>query len=181
MPAAKVTFHGHRGLILLMRFLTAPGPYCRDCGLATFRKMTADTLVLGWWGAASFFITPITVLINLIKRGRVAKLGEPRKAFEVVAPLPAPLNPGKPLVARPQFWIAAAIIVGLAGVFTVGALNSDPTLRSVGGCTNDADFVSCNSPHDRKIMDIVDSQSECPSATDWVLIERSTVYCLIDV
>lgn len=107
VPAAPVTFRGHRGMIIVMQFLRQPGPFCRDCGLATFRGMTARTLVQGWWGYFSFVITPFTVLTNLVRRGKVAALPAP-------APPPSgqhrrPMDPGAPLLARPMALAGLAI------------------------------------------------------------------------
>jgi len=103
MPAAQVKFRGHQGILIVMRFLSLQGPFCHDCGMSTYRRMTANTLIQGWWGYASSVITPITVLINLTRRGKVANLPAP-------VPPPdgnhgRPLDPGKPLYARPQTWI----------------------------------------------------------------------------
>ena len=178
-PAAAVTFRGHRGFIILMKFLSAPGPYCRDCGLSVFRSMTEDTLILGWWGVISVVATPVTAIINVVERLQVSKLGQPRRAPDVVAPLPAPLDPGKPLYGRPKFWIS--IVLVFAGVIALGAaIARDSDLRSVGGCTSRTQFVSCDGPHDGKIIEIVNDQADCPSRTDAVLIQRTRVYCLID-
>jgi hypothetical protein len=123
VPAAHVKFRGHQGMILLMRFLSLDGPFCRDCGLATFRKMTARTLVQGWWGYASFVITPITVLINLVKRDKVASLPAPQ-------PSPTggsrpPMDPGPPLLARPMAIIGLAIPLVLIVLIFVLALTSN--------------------------------------------------------
>ena len=98
-PAAKATFRGHRGMILLMQFRSVEGPFCRDCGVAAFRQMSADTMWQGWWGVASFFITPVVLLINLFPRNRVTALAPPQ-------PNPwgtsrRPLSPGRPLMLRP--------------------------------------------------------------------------------
>ncbi|GAA2481443.1 hypothetical protein [Winogradskya humida] len=111
VPAAPVTFRGHQGFIIFMRFLSAEGPFCRDCGLATFRSMTSRTLVQGWYGWASFIITPITVLINLVKRGKVANLGVPQP--NPFGPSRPPMNPGKRLLLRPMTIIGLAIPVAL--------------------------------------------------------------------
>src|SRR5262249_57864366 len=73
VPASDVTFRGHQGMLVIMRFLHTRGPFCRDCGLATFRSMTGKTLWQGWWGYLSLVITPITVLINLARPSRVAQ------------------------------------------------------------------------------------------------------------
>jgi hypothetical protein len=107
VPAVETTFRGHQGMLVLMRFLSMEGPFCRDCGLATFRHMTSRTLVQGWWGYASFVITPIVVLINLARHGKVASLPAPR-------PMPGgqsrrPMDPGSALLARPMTIIGLAI------------------------------------------------------------------------
>lgn len=115
VPAAEVTFRGHRGMVLIMQFLSASGPFCRDCGLATFRSMTAKTLIQGWYGYASLMITPITVLINLARRGQVANLPAPQLVPDGMCR--TPMDPGPPLFARPS------AVIGLALPFLV-----------IGGC-----------------------------------------------
>jgi hypothetical protein len=107
VPAAPVTFRGHQGFVVVMRFLSQPGPFCRDCGMATFRAMTARTLVQGWYGWASLIITPITVLINLVKRGQVAHLAAPQP--NPYGPSRPPMNPGPRLLQRPMAVIGLAI------------------------------------------------------------------------
>jgi hypothetical protein len=114
VPAAHVKFRGHRGMIVVMQFLDKEGFFCRNCGLATFRKMTADTLIQGWYGYASFVITPFIVLINLVRRQQVASLPTPQPSHH--RPSRTPANPGKPLLARPTALIGLAmpfILVGL--------------------------------------------------------------------
>jgi hypothetical protein len=113
VPAAEVTFRGHQGMIVLMRFLHMKGPYCRDCGLSTFRRMTERTLIQGWWGYGSSIITPITVLINLIRRDKVASLAPPQRHPALAGQLPAPMDPGPPLLARPMALVGLAIPVVL--------------------------------------------------------------------
>lgn len=107
VPAARVKFRGHRGMIVMMTFLSLDGPFCRDCGLSTFRRMTASTLIAGWWGYASFLITPVTVVINLVRRGKVADLPAPVPPPN--GPSQHPMDPGKPLLARPQAIIGLAL------------------------------------------------------------------------
>jgi hypothetical protein len=111
VPAAEVTFRGHRGMIVMMQFLHFKGPFCRDCGMATFRDMTAKTLIQGWYGYASFLITPITVLINLVRRGKVANLQAPRPPAR--GQYRQPRDPGPALLARPTALIGLAIPVVL--------------------------------------------------------------------
>ncbi|MET8151040.1 hypothetical protein ACIBSW_00055 [Actinoplanes sp. NPDC049668] len=120
VPAVPVTFRGHRGLVVLMQFLSQEGPFCRDCGLATFRSMTSRTLVQGWWGYGSFIVTPITVLINLAKRGKVANLAAPQP--NPYGPSRPPMEPGPRLLQRPMTIIGLAIPFAL--VLTLANLGS---------------------------------------------------------
>jgi len=94
----------------LMRFLSAPGPFCRDCGLAAFRTMTARTLVQGWYGYISFVVAPFTVLLNLYRRGKVANL--PR-------PTPTPFGHGRPMDPGPRLLARPMTLVGLLIPFTI--------------------------------------------------------------
>jgi hypothetical protein len=123
VPAVKTTFRGHQGMIVVMRFLRFEGPFCRDCGLGTFRHMTSRTLVQGWYGYGSFIITPITVLINLFKRNKVAKLPAPQP--NPFGPSRQPMNPGPRLLARPMTWLGLCIPVVVFGLILVAILSSD--------------------------------------------------------
>ncbi|GAA3453340.1 MULTISPECIES: hypothetical protein [Dactylosporangium] len=94
-PAANVRFHGHQGLVVLMRFSRIDGPFCRDCGLAAYRDMSATTLVRGWWGMLSVFAAAGVLVVNAVQRGKVARLPEPERARNERT-----LDPGKPLLDR---------------------------------------------------------------------------------
>jgi len=107
VPAVDTTFRGHQGMLVLMRFLSTKGPFCRDCGLGVYRHMTSRTLLQGWYGYASFVITPFTVLTNLIRRSKVARLAPPQP--HPYAPSQPPMNPGPSLLARPLTYVGAAI------------------------------------------------------------------------
>ncbi|MDF3299134.1 LppU/SCO3897 family protein [Streptomyces tropicalis] len=106
-----MTVRGHQGMLVIMRFLRRRGTLCRTCALATFRDMQADTMVEGWWGPLSVFITPVTLLINLGALSTVNRIPAP----VVPGPRP-PLNPGKPVFRRPQGILALIplCLVGLA-------------------------------------------------------------------
>lgn len=53
-----------------MHHTSIKGRFCRKCIADTFWEFTPLTLLLGWWGALSFFITPIVLLNNLIMLAR---------------------------------------------------------------------------------------------------------------
>ena len=121
VPAVAMTFRGHQGMIVLMRFLRTPGPFCRDCGLGTFRHMTSRTLVQGWYGYGSFIATPITVLVNLVKRGKVANLPAPQP--NPYGPSRRPMDPGPRLLARPMTWLGLCIPVVVLGLVIIAIAN----------------------------------------------------------
>jgi hypothetical protein len=123
VPAAPAKFRGHQGFVVMMRFLSLDGPFCRDCGLATFRRMTSRTLVQGWYGYASFVITPITVLMNVVRRGKVANLPAPQP--NPWGPSRPPMDPGPRLLARPMtiigLGVPVALIIGLILLITLSS------------------------------------------------------------
>jgi hypothetical protein len=171
-PAADVTFRGHRGMILLMQFLSAPGPFCRDCGIATFRTMTSRTLVQGWWGFLSFFITPFILLINLIRVRKVSRLAPPMPHPDGQSVRPMPV--GRPVYLRPTM-LGLLVPLAFIGLVAVGAANSGPEslvgqcIVSVTGSTENVEFVSCDKPNEGKVISVADNQYACPDeATGWV-------------
>ncbi|MFD3544534.1 hypothetical protein ACFWUW_02760 [Streptomyces sp. NPDC058655] len=133
LPVADTTVYGHQGVVVVMRFLSRKGPFCRDCGLATVREMSARTLWQGWWGPLSLFVTPVTLLTNLAPWGRLRRLGPPTGGVL------APLDPGRPLWRRPA---AVAVLVPLllaalavpVLVLTAVVGGGDPDPLSVGQC-----------------------------------------------
>jgi hypothetical protein len=133
-------------MVVIMRFLRRQGMFCHTCALAVFRDMQADTMVLGWWGPLSVFITPFTLLANLSALSGIRRIPAP-----VTAGWRPPLDAGKPVFRRPA-GVLALIPLGLLGLVTlavpllilIGLLagpsggDDHPTL-TVGSCArNDA-------------------------------------------
>ncbi|MCL7493275.1 MULTISPECIES: hypothetical protein [Streptomyces] len=155
-PAVQATVRGHQGLLFLMRFLSRRGMFCRSCGLATYREMSAKTLWQGWWSPLSVAITPLTLLMNLGPRSRFRKLAAPVGGFG------PSLDPGKSLLRRPEallFLVPMALVVlaiptlFVLGAFVQGAgIGKVPTL-AVGDCVRnegdwkdqDLEVVDCGS------------------------------------
>lgn len=160
-PAALVSVRGHQGMIVMMRFLRRQGVFCKTCGTAVFREMQTDTLTQGWWGPLSAFITPVTLLVNLLS------------ARSVLNSLPAPttwgwrppLDPGRPVMKRPAGLIALVpltvfglVIGAITAVLAIGLVqvafgDDGPKPLSAGSCVrNDGSWsdqdlktVSCGS------------------------------------
>ena len=126
-PAANMTIHEHNGRLLWMVHKTNKGPFCRDCGTALLRHHQNNTLFQGWFGIFSFFITPITLLLNLAAWRKVKALGPPQRDPGVESKIPAPLSPGKPLIQRPGPYIAGVVVAAVIVFLGIQAAGS-------GGC-----------------------------------------------
>jgi hypothetical protein len=130
-PAVRATVRGHQGFLVMMRFLKLPGNYCRTCGIATHREMTTKTLYQGWWGIASFIVTPITVLMNLATRGKFTKLPAPTGSVR------PPRDPGKPIFQRAG---ALGVLVPLGVIVAIIVAASMPnhgaSAASPGDCVS---------------------------------------------
>ncbi len=119
-PAVETTVRGHQGIIIIMRFLKQPGPFCRTCGTAMVRDMSARTLVQGWWSYLSGIFTVVTLLRNLAAHNKIKDL-----------PPPAPgthgpqLDPGVPLTKRPHIFMLLLPVLGIGSsvvLIATGAL-----------------------------------------------------------
>ena len=155
MPAAPVTVRGHQGMVVMMRFLRREGMFCRTCALASFRDMQADTMVMGWWGPLSVFITPLTLLANLSVLSGIRRIPEP-----ATAGFRPPLDPGKPVFRRPA-GILALIPLSLVGL-VVAAI---PVLLIIGlvvGPSHGSDNSNSNADHPTLTVG-----SCARNATDW--------------
>jgi hypothetical protein len=99
-------------------FRKLDGPFCRTCGIAAVRSLSAQTLVEGWWGLFSSVITPVTLVINFFTYLRIRALPDPGPHR------PGPgLALGKPLLRR---WHALGILIPVVVVgliATAGAVS----------------------------------------------------------
>lgn len=129
-PAANVTIHEHNGRIVWMVHKTNKGPVCRDCGTALLRHHQNSTLFQGWFGWLSFFITPVTLLLNLNVWRKVKALGPPHRDPNVESKIPAPLNPGKPLLRRPGPYVGGAVVAVVATFLVISAFDTGGCLDS---------------------------------------------------
>lgn len=161
-PAVQTVFRQHTGMIILMKFNAIEGPFCRDCGLYSFRATTGHTLLAGWWGIASAILGPLTLLVNVIRRPKVARLAPP-----VIGPEGrTPVDPGKPLWKRANIiGLAFPLLVIAFFIALPGGGAQDQVGRCVKVASNQVDifFVSCSSSHDGIITQVVDRADQCPA------------------
>jgi hypothetical protein len=129
VPAVEATVRGHMGLLILMRFIKLEGPFCKTCGVAATRSMTAKSLWQGWWGFASMIINPITMLVNLGTYSKFKHLPEPAPG----AP-GRPMATGKPLFKRPEIIGLLIPIALLAAIVTAIVTSNSASTAEVGSC-----------------------------------------------
>ena|SRR5665213_335280 len=78
-PAARITLRSVVAFVVMGVTSSQHGVFCRDCGLAAFRKRMNQTLLTGWWGVVHFFINLGVILGNLSARSRLMRLGPPTR------------------------------------------------------------------------------------------------------
>ena len=65
-PTIHVSLSRHVGALVLMFHKSMRGSLCKRCIGRSFGEYTLTTLLLGWWGMFSLFITPIVLINNLM-------------------------------------------------------------------------------------------------------------------
>lgn len=118
VPAVPMTIYEHNGYAILMTFKNLKGPFCRQCGLNVWRRMTDTTLLRGWLGLFSFFIAPVTVLVNLVNYRKLTALPMPDPATAVRPPA----DPGTGMFHRPGVYVYAVVLAVAFVVFLLPAL-----------------------------------------------------------
>ena len=64
--AATILYEHHAAGVPLRHLLVLRGPLCRQCGLVAWRRMTVQTLLLGWWGLAALVLNAVA-LVKLLR------------------------------------------------------------------------------------------------------------------
>ncbi|GIJ61474.1 hypothetical protein [Virgisporangium aurantiacum] len=96
---------------------------CRDCALATYRHLTARTLLGCWWGVGVIG-GPVVVLANRLRMRPALRLGPPQPTPGVAALSPRPLDPGPRVLARPGGIVGTlvGVVLTLLVAFVIFAL-----------------------------------------------------------
>ena len=66
-PTRKILFFQHIGAVVLMFNKHIRAELCRKCIDHFFKQYTLTTLLLGWWGVISFFLTPCFLVNNTVR------------------------------------------------------------------------------------------------------------------
>ena len=164
VPTAEVDLRANTGMLVAARWSALKGPLCKQCGLALFRQRMNHTLLLGWWGVVAFFLNFHAVYKNLVSWQRLRAIHDPWGA-----PTQPPLDPGRPVFARPGMGVVAALCIAIA--FLVPATSSDESAADLAGrCVNvmrdGLDMVDCDEIHDGQVLRMASDTSQCPDGSD---------------
>ena len=64
-PTTHIELHQNIGALVMRFHRTIKGNLCKTCIDRHFREYTLITLLLGWWGIISFFMTPVILVANI--------------------------------------------------------------------------------------------------------------------
>ncbi|MGC4857278.1 hypothetical protein ACLQ24_28905 [Micromonospora sp. DT4] len=120
-PAAHVSFQSMTSIVILYVVSAQRGWMCRTCGLSLYRHYTNKTLLAGWWGIGVIGI-PIFLGVDRFRLRRILRLSPPQPTPGVAAHLPAPLDPGKPVIRRPGAIVSLILLTLFLLVAGCGAL-----------------------------------------------------------
>ncbi len=76
VPTMKASMHRHIGMIILLHHKQVNGYLCKACLQQKFWEYTPGTAIVGWWGIASFFVTPIVLINNVVVYLRARRLSD---------------------------------------------------------------------------------------------------------
>ncbi|GAB3923617.1 hypothetical protein GCM10029976_014090 [Kribbella albertanoniae] len=150
-PAVDATVRGHQGMLIVMRWLKLTGPFCKTCGTATVRDMTAKTMVQGWWGIGSAIVTPFVMLSNIGPAQKFKQLPEPQPGQR------QPMNVGKPLFKRPQALMLLVPIAIIAAIVIGNLTTTSTSEATVGSCVVNK---GTDSNPDVKVVDCSSSEAQ---------------------
>jgi hypothetical protein len=68
-PTRRVEFHQNIGALVMRFHQTIKGDLCKSCVHRKFWKVTLVNLTLGWWGVISLLMTPIFIVMNIVRYG----------------------------------------------------------------------------------------------------------------
>lgn len=126
-PTKQATLHYNIGLIVLRHSATLQGTFCENCLSYYFWKYTLITLVFGWWGVISFFMTPL-ILVNNLRQFRAARLAANTQIDPLLSS--GSIYPGERTSPSPQ-----SAATGLSRIPWVSLINSGLMLLLAGFLT----------------------------------------------
>jgi hypothetical protein len=182
MPATRITLRSVVAFVVMGVTSTQRGVFCRDCGLAMFRKRMSATLLTGWWGILHFFINIGAVFTNLSARSQLMRLAPPTRD-----PGASFLSPGRPVFLRPGFLVTVGVAAALVIAFAIQQnARAQPFPAAdqayIGTCVQQAGNVwsatDCVATHNGKVVSLSHDASGCPSQDTPVKLDDGNFTCV---
>jgi hypothetical protein len=182
VPAARITLRSVVAFVVMGVTSTQRGVYCRDCGLAMFRKRMSATLLTGWWGIIHFFVNIGAIVTNLSARSQLMRLAPPTRD-----PSASFLSPGRPVFLRPGFLVTAGVAVVLVIFFTIGVIAAAKPFPAadqayIGACAQKVgtewNITDCAATHNGKVVSLSHDASGCPSQDTPVKLDDGNFTCI---
>ena len=85
-PVRYAIFEQNIGAIVMRFRKSAEGRFCAPCRHEIFGNFTLITLVAGWWGLRSFFVTPAILVMNVLSYAGLIK-SNPKRGILIGAAL----------------------------------------------------------------------------------------------
>ena len=117
-PVQYSSFNQNIGFLISRRHDWIEGDLCRDCIEYLFWRMTATTLLLGWWGLVSIFATPGYLL------GNITSYLEARGLQRGRGPMPRGVSFWRSFTYLILVGIAVLTVIFFESVFFVRGLSS---------------------------------------------------------
>lgn len=123
-PTQFAELHQNIGMLFMRQSRHVHGHLCRACIERYFWQFTPTTLLLGWWGLISFFITPVYLIGNISTAIKARRLPAGRSPVATTASQPGPER--MPARGQTAGWAIAllvgAIVFALSSCVLGGAL-----------------------------------------------------------
>jgi hypothetical protein len=114
-PTKYVELYQNIGMLIARRTISVKQHLCRNCIGRYFKSYTLTTLILGWWGTISFFITPLILVNNCVRFLLAAGLPRPSMAA-TNQPIDAPFPPIDSTSSKFKYIYGTVVIIALLGV-----------------------------------------------------------------
>lgn len=152
----------YSGRLLLGDELFWKGQACRQCAICQYRAGLSHCLWAGWWAPVALVVNPRMIWRNA--RGLRAAKRMPEPVGDALA---EPLDPGRPVFARPAAIAGVlvpllvvggivALVLALAGSSRIDELEVGQCLDLPVGSTIDrVDPVDCDGPHNAEVTAVL--------------------------
>lgn len=158
-PTRKIKFHENIGMMIRRKFKTIDAILCKNCINHFFWTLTGRTMLLGWWGTISFFVSIYILLNNLFRYIFTLGMGKPkRNIIESASP----------------FWILSTVGGYLAIGYFLFSIFSPAAAQ--GSKPSSASYSPTRTPIPTKTSRSIDYSTSTPQSTP--VVSMANIHCI---